>query len=436
MNLFLRKISRKIPNPILSRLIYLYTSGIKSALFRKPQFKDEVLQKMAFYANQTAPKRLLVDVSHQVYSTQKSGIPRVVNKIAAALLQTDQSDFSFEFVMILNGELYTARRFTERILSLETGSLGIDEKIEIQRGDQILILDNAWDKLPSYLPYFEKVRSFQGKIGTVVNDLLPTQHPEWFPKDFLAVFLSTLPLICQWNDILFCISQTTRKDMAAWVQRNCPQEISRLQLLTFTQGAEIGDTDTQKSPIRESLQQFLQNAKAEKACIFVQVSVIQPRKGQDYALDAFEKLWSRDKNYRLIYVGGKGWMADELYERILNHPEAGKRFFYTGRASESELVEILDQSTALISPSRGEGYGLPVVEAALRGLPVLVSDIPIYHEVVGEGGLFFSLDNTDTLCDCVCEISQWTDAMRKEKAAKVPVGTWQQGANELLAGYL
>jgi len=129
-------------------------------------------------------------------------------------------------------------------------------------------------------------------------------------------------------------------------------------------------------------------------------------------------------------------MADELYERILNHPEAGKRFFYTGRASESELVEILDQSTALISPSRGEGYGLPVVEAALRGLPVLVSDIPIYHEVVGEGGLFFSLDNTDTLCDCVCEISQWTDAMRKEKAAKVPVGTWQQGANELLAGYL
>ena len=128
-------------------------------------------------------------------------------------------------------------------------------------------------------------------------------------------------------------------------------------------------------------------------------------------------------------------MADELYARILNHPEAGKRFFYTGRASESELAEILDQSTALISPSRGEGYGLPVVEAALRGLPVLVSDIPIYHEVVGEGGLFFSLENTDTLCDCVREISQWTDAMRKEKAAKVPVGTWQQGARELLAGY-
>ena len=89
--------------------------------------------------------------------------------------------------MILNGELYTARRFTERILSLETGSLGIDEKIEIQRGDQILILDNSWDKLPSYLPYFEKSQIVSGK-SVQSSMIFYRRSTGMVSKGLLAVF--------------------------------------------------------------------------------------------------------------------------------------------------------------------------------------------------------------------------------------------------------
>jgi hypothetical protein len=436
MNNFLQHLSRYIPNTILTRLLFIYTAGFQSALFQQPEMDDEKMMKLAGYSKQTAANRLLVDVSHQVYTDQKSGIPRVVKKVSTALLSLDQTFFSFEFVMSLNGELYTARRFSEKILQLNPGSLGVDEKITIKKGDQILILDNSWDKFRSFLPYFEQIHSFNGKIGTVINDIIPTQHPEWLPEDFVSVFLETLPIVVKASDILFCISKTTCEDIRLWIQKNLPDEFNRLRYLTFSQGAEVGTRKKQPASLRKSLQAFLIGAKNESAEIFVQVSVIQPRKGQDYALDTFEKLWKAGENFRLIYVGRKGWKADELYERIISHPEMGTRFLFVENASEDELAAIYDASTALISPSRGEGYGLPVVEAALRGLPVLVSDIPIYHEVAGEGGIFFSLDDSESLCTSVREVAGWTDDERKIKAAKVNIGTWEQGAKEILTGFL
>lgn len=436
MNEFLLRLSRHIPNTILTRLLFIYTAGFQSALFRRPEMDDEKMVKLAGYSKQTAANRLLVDVSHQVYTDQKSGIPRVVNKISAAFLSLDQTFFSFEFVMSLNGELYTAHRFTERILQLDAGSLGVDEKITIQKGDQMLILDNSWDKYHSFLPYFGQIQNLNGKIGAVINDILPARHPEWFPEDFVMVFLKTLPVVIKSSDILFCISRTTAEEAKEWIQKNLPDEINRIHCLTFSQGAEVGSPKKQTTPLRESLQKFLVEAKSESVKIFVQVSVIQPRKGQDYALDAFEKLWKEGENFRLIYVGRKGWKADDLYQRITSHPEMGNRFLFVENASEDELAAIYNASTALISPSRGEGYGLPVVEAALRGLPVLVSDIPIYHEVAGAGGIFFSLDDFESLCTCVREVSRWTDEERKAKASRVNIGTWEQGAKEILTGFM
>ena len=78
---------------------------------------------------------------------------------------------------------------------------------------------------------------------------------------------------------------------------------------------------------------------------------------------------------------------------MLFRSERGRRFLFVENASEFELARIYDRSVALISPSRGEGYGLPVVEGALRGKPVILSDLPVYREIAGEAGFFFPLDD-------------------------------------------
>ncbi len=57
--------------------------------------------------------------------------------------------------------------------------------------------------------------------------------------------------------------------------------------------------------------------------------------------------------------------------------------FHNG-ISEEDYSRLLSSAAALVTLSQAEGYGLPVIEAMSHGTPVIVSDLPIFREVVGE----------------------------------------------------
>jgi glycosyltransferase involved in cell wall biosynthesis len=59
-------------------------------------------------------------------------------------------------------------------------------------------------------------------------------------------------------------------------------------------------------------------------------------------------------------------------------------------ASDDQYAHLLDTSTALVSASKFEGFGLPLLEAMVRGVPVVCSDIPIFREVCGDAALYFN----------------------------------------------
>lgn len=68
-----------------------------------------------------------------------------------------------------------------------------------------------------------------------------------------------------------------------------------------------------------------------------------------------------------------------------------------GYVADNELVSLYQNAQGLIFPSLYEGFGIPVVEAMGLGCPVIVSDIPVMHEICGEAGLYFNPDNADGL---------------------------------------
>lgn len=71
-------------------------------------------------------------------------------------------------------------------------------------------------------------------------------------------------------------------------------------------------------------------------------------------------------------------------------PEVSKRIKFVDGISESKYLEILDESFALVSASKDEGFGIPVIEAMSRSIPVVISDIPIFREVASTAGIYFS----------------------------------------------
>lgn len=60
----------------------------------------------------------------------------------------------------------------------------------------------------------------------------------------------------------------------------------------------------------------------------------------------------------------------------------GQLVFHNG-VSDEEYAQLLHRVSALVTLSRAEGYGLPVIEAMSHGTPVIVSDLPIFGEVIG-----------------------------------------------------
>jgi glycosyltransferase involved in cell wall biosynthesis len=69
--------------------------------------------------------------------------------------------------------------------------------------------------------------------------------------------------------------------------------------------------------------------------------------------------------------------------------QKGTKVVFHNGLSDVAYQELLAGAFALASGSQAEGFGLPIVEAATLGIPALLSDLPIFHEVAGDGALYF-----------------------------------------------
>ena len=123
---------------------------------------------------------------------------------------------------------------------------------------------------------------------------------------------------------------------------------------------------------------------------FLTVGTLEPRKGHLQTLAAFELLWQEQIDVNLVIVGKKGWMVDALAERINTHAELGKRLFWLDGISDEYLESIYKASACLVSASEGEGFGLPLIEAAKQGIPILARDLPVFREVAGDHAFYFT----------------------------------------------
>ena len=162
------------------------------------------------------------------------------------------------------------------------------------------------------------------------------------------------------------------------------------------------------------------------------VSTLAPHKGHKQVLDAFELLWSAGAELNLVIVGKEGWRVEELVKRLRNHSELNKRLFWLEGISDEFLLKVYSTSTCLIAASYGEGFGLPLIEAAQYKLPIIARDIPIFHEVASNYAYYFKAKEPHEL---MRSILCWLDLHRNNnhpKSENMPWLTWRESANQLI----
>ncbi|MBO1900452.1 glycosyltransferase family 4 protein [Leucobacter weissii] len=113
----------------------------------------------------------------------------------------------------------------------------------------------------------------------------------------------------------------------------------------------------------------------------------------------------------------------------------GASVVFHGGVSDEEYAEILSERALLATLSLDEGYGLPIAEALAFGVPAVVSESEIFHEVAGEGALYVAPQDPEAFAGAVRSLDD--DELR---AQVVAAGTahaaeysWEKSATRLLA---
>jgi glycosyltransferase involved in cell wall biosynthesis len=111
--------------------------------------------------------------------------------------------------------------------------------------------------------------------------------------------------------------------------------------------------------------------------------------------------------------------------------EVGANVEFHRGVSDERYHDLLGQATALVSASLDEGFGIPVVEAMAQGVPVVVSDIPIFREVAGAAGRFFEPSSPKSFAAAINAVEA-NPPSAKALQAQAEKFSWDASATELL----
>jgi glycosyltransferase involved in cell wall biosynthesis len=287
------------------------------------------------------------------------------------------------------------------------------------------MLDSSWARYKEFHPVFARARAARASIVTAVYDLLPMVLPagnivaggkEWFEswvRDAVGQ-----------SDALVCISRTVADDVIDYMESGGlarpGQCVGYWHLgANFADFVDVADATPR---VREAI----------ASPYLLIVGTIEPRKCHALAVDAMERLWARGETLRLVITGKEGWMVEDLMARLRAHPQLGRQLFLVEQPTDAEVATLYDRAAGLLFLSRGEGFGLPLVEAASHGIPIVCSDLPVFHEVAGEYATYVSGCDGETLA---AELDAWCTRRRANAVPDtrlMPKLSWAESAEALL----
>ncbi|PIF93502.1 glycosyltransferase involved in cell wall biosynthesis [Acidovorax sp. 62] len=393
---------------------------------------------------QRPARRLFLDVTATCGNDLKTGIERVARAIVVAMLQSPPVGYRIEPVYLTNagGSWHhrCARSYTFGLLGCPQTTL-TDDPIDPQVGDVMLGLDISGSMLieAERAGLFESYRALGVSVHWVVYDLLPIRMPQVFPPGADESHTRWLQSVSSFDGAI-CISKAVADEFSAWQSETGAISENRRHYNTnwWHLGADIGKSAPSEGMPENAAKVFEQLSLRPS---FLMVGTIEPRKGYLQTIEAFTALWAQGLDVNLVIIGKEGWKGipdamrrdiPKTVERLGAHPELNSRLFWLEGISDEYLEKIYAVSTCLIAASYGEGFGLPLIEAAQHKLPIIARDISVFREVAGEHAYYFNASQPDELVQALCD---WLALYRTDKHPRsdaMPWLTWQQSATQLV----
>lgn len=249
------------------------------------------------------------------------------------------------------------------------------------------------------------------RITVLVHDTIPLDHPEFSARGVPPKFAAKLAAIGDHADLVICNSHATAAD----VQRHLAPRGHVPRLIRAHLGVDPPCPDFDA----------LAQQPAPGRPWFVTVGTIEPRKNHALLLRVWQELSDEMAAPPLLFiVGRRGWRNEDVFRMLDTAPFMERSVFEMNTLSDGALAALVSGARALLFPSLAEGYGLPPLEAAALGVPVLATDLAVYREVLGDFGVYLDGRDPYSWRKKIIELTRDAGAKGSAESAGLAVPAW------------
>lgn len=156
------------------------------------------------------------------------------------------------------------------------------------------------------------------------------------------------------------------------------------------------------------------------------VATLAPRKNQERLINAFASLPEEIRQgHRLVLAGGRGWHDDAIIALARSTPGVE----WVGHVEDAEYERLLGSCDAFALPSLYEGFGMQILDALQRGIPVLTSDRGSLTEVAGDAALVVDPESVESIADGLRRLlteSALRDQLRRNAPLQAKRFSWER----------
>lgn len=323
--------------------------------------------------------KLMIDV--RTMASEPSGIGMYIFHFAKYLFQNGESKIILLTDVIKSKEIsYFIKQNVEVV---EYGSL-VKKSVEIIRYFHF-IKKNIRRSCPDY--FWEpnniipiRMRFSSTKIVMTVHDIFPISIPQYFGIIYQCYFRYGLRMGLANANILFFSSDKTKRE----VEKRYSISKNKEKYVVFS----IAGNWKEKFSIDKNY--------------FLYIGNLEKRKGVDILIESY-LLYKKAGGEKKLVLAGK--LRDRKISAILQRAfKATNTIEVLGYIDEEKKWKLYKECSCFVFPSIDEGFGIPPLEAMQCGKPVILSDIPIFREVIGDCVNYFELSKDKNmakkhLCD-------------------------------------
>lgn len=243
-------------------------------------------------------------------------------------------------------------------------------------------------ELPCFIPR-------EVKTVVTVHDLLFERFPNDYPWIDRIIYRWKAKFACKKADKIIAVSESTKRDLIHFYH--------------------IDSSKIIVCPVGINIERKINLPRLHRIDYMVCISSFLARKNQTLLIESFNLIADKIPLDLILIGSGSNWHE---VKKIADKSPYSARISFIPKANDEEKFAYLSHAKFSVYPSKYEGFGIPIIESFIYGVPIVVSDNSTHKEVADNSAIFFKNEDVNDLADKLVHTYKMNDMLKADLIQK------------------